>query len=233
MCDLKLVQKTFVLVPIILCGLFATDVFAELLYEDFSSTDGLTLNGTTAIGVNEPDGRVLWLTPSVANATGSAFTSSRVNTSQFSTWFTFRITDSHGGNGDPTLGADGLAFVLQSVSSSSIGSGGGCLGYGGIAPSVIVEFDTHSNSTVAGSEFNDPSANHVGINLNGNPDHGEDALYTITVGPDFDDGNLWHVWIDYDGSELMVWASEQAERPDDPLLTCLLDISSILGTLTK
>ena len=215
MCALELFQKAVVFVLAILCGLFTADVFAEVLYEDFSSTDGLTLNEMATVGVNEPDGRALWITPAIYDSWGSAFTTDKVNISQFSTSFTFRIT--------PSYGADGLVFVIQSESASAGGSIGGSLGYSGISPSIGVEFDTYYNT-----EWNDPSGNHVGINING-PNHGEDSPYTISVSPDFDDGNLWHVWIDYDGSELTVSASEQTERPDNPLLTRSLDLFSILG----
>jgi hypothetical protein len=77
----------------------------------------LQLNGT-AHGVTTSDGQVLRL----ANAqdsydSGSAFTKTRIPVSTFSTDFTFRITD--------TSGADGLAFVLQSGSSESLGQLGG------------------------------------------------------------------------------------------------------------
>ena len=51
--------------------------------------------------------------------------------------------------GSNNAGADGLAFVLQTISTSS-GSSGGGLGYGNIgSPCFAVEFDTYQNSDIA------------------------------------------------------------------------------------
>src|SRR5690349_6811455 len=44
-------------------------------------------------------------------------------------------------------GADGIGFVLQNM-STGVGGTGGQLGYGGIAPSFITEFDTYQNPEV-------------------------------------------------------------------------------------
>ncbi len=58
-------------------------------------------------------------------------------------------------------GADGIAFVLQPV-STGVGSSGGGLGYEGLAPSVAVEFDTYQNGVNA-----DPWCDHTGVLSNG------------------------------------------------------------------
>ncbi|MDP5170840.1 MAG: gliding motility-associated C-terminal domain-containing protein [Bacteroidia bacterium] len=63
-------------------------------------------------------------------------------------------------------GADGIAFVLQPI-STNIGSAGGGLGYAGVIPSVAVEIDTWQNG-----DANDPVYDHVGVQLNGNVGHG-------------------------------------------------------------
>ncbi|MEO0899914.1 MAG: gliding motility-associated C-terminal domain-containing protein [Bacteroidota bacterium] len=62
-------------------------------------------------------------------------------------------------------GADGLAFVLQQV-STSVGSAGEGIGYQGIAPSLAVEFDTWQNNNQ-----NDPVNDHVAIMKNGIVNH--------------------------------------------------------------
>ncbi len=62
-------------------------------------------------------------------------------------------------------GADGIAFVLQPV-STSIGSNGGGLGYLGITPSVAIEIDTYMNGN-----YGDPIYDHIGIQSNGDVDH--------------------------------------------------------------
>ncbi len=61
-------------------------------------------------------------------------------------------------------GADGIAFVLQPV-STNIGSAGGGLGYQGITPSFALEIDTWQNA-------NDPTYDHLAIMSNGVTDHG-------------------------------------------------------------
>ena len=217
MCTLRLLQKMVVFAPAVLCGLFAADVLADVQYDNFSNTDGLTLNGAATTAVYGTEGTVLLLTPDSVYKSGSAFTNDKVNTTQFSTSFTFRIT--------PPSGADGFVFVIQGSSPEAYpASIGGNLGYGGITPSIGVEFDTCHNPDYQ----HDPNGNHIGIDLNG-PDHGPDSPYTVNVLPNFDNGNKWYAWIDYDGSELKVWASEQSERPNDPLLTRSLDIPDILG----
>lgn len=63
-------------------------------------------------------------------------------------------------------GADGMAFVLQQV-STSVGTAGEGLGYLGVSPSLAVEFDTWQNPN-----RNDPVYDHLAIMSNGVPNHG-------------------------------------------------------------
>lgn len=62
-------------------------------------------------------------------------------------------------------GADGIAFVLQPI-STNIGSVGGGIGYLDISPSFAVEFDTYRNDIHA-----DPYYDHVAIQKNGDTGH--------------------------------------------------------------
>lgn len=193
-------------------------------FSDFSDLSGLTLSGDAA-GVNTADGDILRLTPATYWQGGSAFSTQTINAASFSTFFQFRITDPGGslfdGNTDP--GADGIVFVVQSVASDIGGEGEG-IGYKGISPSVGVEFDTWLNPY-----NNDPDSNHVGIDVNGNVNHGTGAPYTVGVTPRFDDGNVWSVWIDYDGTTLEVRANQTGVRPAAVLLSRTLDVAAILG----
>ena len=104
-------KKTFIALSSVslIVGL-SGNVFA-LSFNDFSSTDGLTLNGS-ATTVTTGDGDVLRLTPALGGRSGSAFSTQTVNAADFSSFFQFRITEP--GNG----GADGIGFSVQSVSSS-------------------------------------------------------------------------------------------------------------------
>lgn len=197
---------------------------ASVTYNDFSDTSGLTLNGS-ATTTTTSDGTVLRLTPASTGQSGSAFSSVTVNAATFSTAFQFRITSPGGTIFDcnTEAGADGIVFVAQAV-SSSIGGGGLGIGYAGISPSVGVEFDTWCNGA-----NNDPSSNHLGIDINGVVNHGAGSPNTVNVAPNFDDGNLWYAWIDYDGTDLEVRANQTGVRPTDALLSRSLDLAGILG----
>ena len=63
-------------------------------------------------------------------------------------------------------GADGMVFGFQPV-STSIGIQGGDLGFGGIVPSLGIEFDTWTNASNS-----DPSYDHIAIFKNGSVKHG-------------------------------------------------------------
>ena len=114
-------------------------------------------------------------------------------------------------------------FVVQTVSNNVGGSGGG-IGYQGIASSVGVEFDTYDNGVGAG----DGSGNHAGIDLNGSVN----SVAQIPVAPRFNDGNVWTVWVDYDGNNnlLEVRANETGLRPSVALLSYSVDLATVLGT---
>lgn len=62
-------------------------------------------------------------------------------------------------------GADGIAFVLQPI-STQIGTGGGGLGFRGVTPSVGITIDTWQNVP-----DNDPAFDHIAIQRDGNLDH--------------------------------------------------------------
>lgn len=112
----------------------------SVTFSDFSNTSTLTLNGSAA-AVSTTDGSVLRLTSAAVGQSGSAFNTATIQTSTFSTYFSFRITNPGGTlfDGNTETGADGLVFVVQNVSASIGGSGQG-IGYAGIGHSVGVEF---------------------------------------------------------------------------------------------
>ncbi len=196
-----------------------------LLFNDFSSTSGLQLNGATAAinpggqGVLDFNGdRVLRLTNDLGQS-GSAFSTTAISLdtdASFSTRFEFRITDQQNG------GADGIVFVVQTVSNTAGGAGGG-IGYFGLPNSVGIEFDNWFNAGF------DPNANHAGIDLNGsitsNP--------TVLLDPiaQLDSGNVWTAWIDYDGASdlLEVRANITGVRPATALMSSTVDLVSVLG----
>ncbi|MDB9883436.1 PKD domain-containing protein, partial [Bacteroidia bacterium] len=73
-------------------------------------------------------------------------------------------------------GADGIVFVLQRDSNTSLGTKGGGMGYSGLSPSLGIEFDTYYNRSV-----NDPSFDHMSIFKNGVIDHASSNCLTSTV----------------------------------------------------
>lgn len=86
-------------------------------------------------------------------------------------------------------GADGIAFVLQPI-STSIGALGGGMGYDGVTPSIGVLVDTWHNT-----EDNDPTYDHIAIHKNGAIDHGPADLTTpmtaLASGDNIEDCK-WH-----------------------------------------
>jgi len=219
-CDFKSSKKRR-LVPWIMTGALAalplTTSAGELILKDFSDVSHLTLNGD-AKTISTPEGVALQLTSATRLQSGSVFSTLKVSTAQFSTHFTFKITEP----GGVMSGGDGFVFVVQPVSSEA-GSEGGGIGYAGIPTSIGVEFDTWDNKKETDTR-NDPDDNHIGINLNG-----EFNGKTAPVSPLFENGQVWDAWIDYDGSQLEVRTNPTGKRPTKPLLTRELNISEILG----
>lgn len=88
-----------------------------------------------------------------------------------------------------STGADGIAFVLQPLSTSVLGFVGEGLGFEGISPSVGVTLDTWQNSN-----RNDPSYDHISIQLNGDGTHGNDLAGPVqasATSPNIEDCK-WH-----------------------------------------
>jgi hypothetical protein len=195
----------------------------------FGATGDLTLNGSAKI-VTGPNGNsVLWLTPAEESQAGSAFTTNSIPLGpsyEFSTFFQFQMTD-------PGIygASDGMTFTFQTESATALGVGGGGLGYQNITPSVAVEFNTWQNVPY---DIND---NDVAVLTNGNiTGLGPQTPYGITgcqpstgVFGCMSNGDLWSVWIDYNGTTLHVAiADNSTTRPAD-LVSYPIDIAGILG----
>lgn len=100
------------------------------------------------------------LTNNQVTQSGSVWNNNRINLSQ-SFDFTFDVF-----LGCNDGGADGIAFVLQPI-STSVGSSGGGMGFQGINPSLGVTLDTYQNSM----PDSDPAYDHIAIQLNGDVNH--------------------------------------------------------------
>lgn len=110
------------------------------------------------------------LTPAINGQKGSVWNTNKINLNNS---FDFSFDINFGCKDDQ--GADGIVFILQPISTSIGGSGGG-LGFEGIVPSVGIMMDTYQNPTQG-----DPTYDHISINLNGNPDH--NSVATNVAGP--------------------------------------------------
>ena len=199
-----------------------------ICYEDFSDLSDMMLNAATA-GIANPvnfNGQnVLRLTDNL-NQSGSAFLTDEVdldNDASFSTFFTFQITDPQGCIDDDGMGADGIVFVVQTVSNTAGGFGQG-IGYAGIPNSVGIEFDTWNNGNQDAN-----NGNHIGINLNGDVN----SVVRLNIPTRMNNGNIWSAWVDYNGAtdELEVRLREggAVARPANADLSLITDLASVLG----
>jgi hypothetical protein len=150
----------------------------------FSIPTGLQFNGSTDL-----DDTRLQLTNGAANEAGSAFFTTPMDIRNFTTDFTFQLSDAT---------ADGITFTIQDSSSAAtaLGSVGGSLGYGGttkITNSVAIKFDIYNNS----GEGDDST----GLYTNGaNPT--VPAVDISSSGIELDEGDTIAAHITYDGTTL-------------------------------
>ena len=215
-------MKAFNQLAVAACGIIlANPVSAAVIsYADFSSVAGLTLNGNAAVA----GGNVLRVTPATTGQAGSAFSTNKVSlasNASFSTFFQFQFTNPGVSDGQG-VGADGLVFVVQTVSNNVGGAGGG-IGYFGINNSVGIEFDTWNNG---GGDNN--SSNHIGIDVNGSV---SSIMLNEVTEADMNNGDIWNAWIDYDGGTQLLEArlTRSGVRPNSALLSTTLDLASVLG----
>lgn len=89
------------------------------------------------------------------------------------------------------MGADGIAFVLQPI-STQIGTQGGGLGFAGVSPSIGVTIDTWQNT-----DLNDPVFDHIAIQKNGDLNHGTSSNLagpvTALANVDNIEDGKWHM----------------------------------------
>ena len=162
----------------------------NVLYNDFSDLSGFTL-GANAADLNIVPDNILQLSSGTWQRSGYAYLIDRVQLeTTFSTYFSFRINNNVGGGDSDGLGADWLMFLFKHD-----------VGYFN-ADDFAIEFDIFNNG--ARDKY---SGNHVGIN------YGNQFVTTQHVDKRFNDGDIWHVWIDYDGINISVYVSLDSTKP--------------------
>lgn len=223
------------LLALVAGGMLATSAQAVTFsYANFADTTGLQINGDAA-AVNIAGRDVMRLTPPQGDAGGSVYNTQAISLTSnygFSTRFTLNM-NSNNVNQYGEIGADGIAFVIQTVSNNVGGLGGG-LGYAGVTPSVAVEFDSYSNG---GTDPRLPGSgslagnDHIAIMQNGDPNN--HLAYAITSPTlELNGGQDITAFIDYDGAAnlMQVRWSTDGLRPSDPGLSYSIDLASLFGT---
>jgi hypothetical protein len=172
---------------------FLTNLTLNGTAQVFPPTLRLTSNNTLLVGN-------AWYTQPIRYIDNSG------NLLDWSVYFSFFI-----GNG---TGSDGLTFILQSNNLTTLGGVGGSMGYGSIANSVGIGYDTYFN---AGA---DSQSNQIEINANGNMN----SLVKITEPLSFRGTPYKHTWIDYISGVFYIYFSHTNVKPVTPSLTYALDI---------
>lgn len=103
-------------------------------------------------------------------------------------------------------GADGMALVFKANPTPELGNAGGGLGYEGITPSLVVEFDTYQNNTPGEGLLGDPVFDHISIMRNGNPNHNNGAsnlsgpIQASSTSANIEDGNTHEIKIEWNAT---------------------------------
>ncbi|KAK3128983.1 hypothetical protein QOZ80_6BG0469490 [Eleusine coracana subsp. coracana] len=194
-----------------------------LLGDSFLRNGSVGLTRETGVPSSSA-GSVLCTQPVVFRVAGAGNTTS---TASFAARFSFVISDPNAGSD----GGDGVAFFVSPY-RATLGATGGYLGLFNSSSAsrnsssiLAVEFDTMANP-----EFNDPSDNHVGLDL-GSPTSVA-AADLADAGIDLKSGNLTTAWIDYRAADrrLEVFLSYSPfPKPTRPVLSVDVDLSAYLA----
>ena len=166
-------------------------------YNDFSDTKKLSL-----VSSAQKIDSVVRLTPAIPQKQGALWNTEPVYVRNgFTTEFKFRFSKPYNAFEDGSIpGADGIAFVIQSVNPTACGTNGGGIGFEGIANSLAVEFDTYRNSD---PPYNDADGNHIAVFCNGKQPNTSNHKSTANLGttnniiPIRADSTVYYAKIDY------------------------------------
>ncbi len=169
---------------------------------NFNDITGLQFNGNAGVTTVNTTQR-LRVTNNSLSQSGAVYASNRQRVSDgFSTTFQFQLSQLAGDFPDDAgqVGGDGFSFIVQNNGVSSVGTGGNELGYGGIADSLAIEFDTFWN-TPRIFDTGDPNGNHISIQTRGLTANDSNHQYSkgqvALTSVDMSDTNVHTVKIDY------------------------------------
>lgn len=162
-----------------------------LAYKMIANAGSYCLGGNASyqtIGGNN----CIQLTPETNDQTGCAWNQNAIN---FNQPFNLSLNYYFGNN---INGADGTTFTFQ-PNLGACGQSGGQLGAGGIANSLVIEFDTYDNDNPA--HVFDMLADHIAVEIDGNL-QGPGAPYCGPVAAfannaNLDDGNIHAIQISW------------------------------------
>jgi hypothetical protein len=146
----------------------------------FSSTAGLTLNGST---VANNDTR-LQLTNGGLNQAGSVFWNAPINIQAFSTTFEFQLSAAQG---------NGFTFTIQNIGPTALGGNSAGLGYQGVQKSVAIKFNFYN--------YQNEGDDSTGIYINGQ----SPVLPSVDLTPSgivLASGDSIQAQVQYDGTTL-------------------------------
>jgi hypothetical protein len=184
----------------------------------FSGETALTLNGGATIS-----GTRLRITDGGGTEARSAFYTTPVNIAQFTTDFSFQLTNPN---------ADGFTFTIQGAGPTAVGPAGGGLGYGPdnvtnpsassntpIAKSVAIKFDLYNN---AGE-----GVDSTGLYANG-ASPTTPAVDMTSSGVNLHSGDVFNVHVTYNGTTL-TWTITDATIAKTFTTSTTVDIPTIVG----
>ncbi len=151
---------------------------------NFSSGFALAEGPIQFNGSTDLDDFRLQLTNGGSNQAGTAFYATPVNIQQFTTTFTFQLSNP---------AADGITFTIQNNSPTALGESGGNLGYGGMPNSIAIKFDLYNNA----GEGPDSTGLYVNGAMPTVP-----AINLSSTGINLHSGDYFNTNLTYDGTNL-------------------------------
>lgn len=110
------------------------------------------------------------LTTPIQFQSGSVWNSQKIDLGKpFDFWFNVYL------GCDDAMGADGIVFMLQPL-STNIGTAGEGMGFQGVTPSIGIALDTWTNGNLS-----DPFYDHISIQANGNANHNADLASPVPI----------------------------------------------------